>query len=282
MRFGQQMNSIEIQRELGVSSKRLEKIVTSAYAQVEEALTARDGESESPWRRRQRSILVACEAGLASARQRREAARLVREDPACRAMLAEIRSTLEGVAAVLPLPLLAADGRLGRFAHVRLDLSERFAAWRDQVAEFASRIVPHGSSVEQAGAGGAASVGGGLAVKAALTCVALTGTTVVCLTSGVLDTPKPRTPKPARASKPSTKTVATPSVPIEVAHVTQPVRIKISTTARSARVTKAAAAPPPSPAPPSSTEFGPGTVGSTSASATPAAAPDTGSGEFTP
>jgi hypothetical protein len=197
-------------------------------------------------------------------------------------MLAEIRSTLEGVAAVLPLPLLAADGRLGRFAHVRLDLSERFAAWRDQVAEFASRIVPHGSSVEQAGAGGAASVGGGLAVKAALTCVALTGTTVVCLTSGVLDTPKPRTPKPARASKPSTKTVATPSVPIEVAHVTQPVRIKISTTARSARVTKAAAAPPPSPAPPSSTEFGPGTVGSTSASATPAAAPDTGSGEFTP
>lgn len=281
LRFGQHLNSREIQRELGVSSKRLEKIVSRAYSQVEDALTAHDGE-ESDWRRRQRSLLLACELGLASARQRRQAKRMVSEDPGCRAMLAEIRSTLEGVAAILPLPLLTSDGTLGLVAHLKLELADRFNALREAASEFVSRTAAHGSSLEQAGAGGAASVGGGLALKAALTCVAVTGTAVICVTAGVFDKPEPKAPAPPRAPQPEKASL--PPVRIQPVRVTRPVVIqkKPAQTRQPEPVAKVAAAPPPSPAPPASTEFGPGVVGSASASPTAAAAPDNGSGEFAP
>lgn len=281
MRFGRHMSSREIQQELGVSSKRLEKIVTRAYSQVEEALASDEGE-EPQWRRRQRSLLLACELRLASAAQRRQAKRMVREDPACRAMLAEIRSTLEGAAAILPLPLVTAEAT-GRLNRVRLEIVDRIAAARDQIVEWFSRAPQHVSSIEQASAGGAASVGGGLALKATLTCVAVTGTAVVCVTGGVIDT-NPAKPVRGQASAPErqTKPKAAP-LRIEQARVTAPVAIKKPKRATKPEpVARAAAPPPPSPAPPESTEFGPGTVGSSSPAPVPAAAPTTGSGEFTP
>jgi RNA polymerase sigma factor (sigma-70 family) len=279
MRFSRQMNAHEMQRELGISAKRLEKIVTRAYSQVEGALTARDGE-EPEWRRRQRSLLLACETGLASAKQRRQAGRMVREDPACRAMLAEIRTTLEGVAAVLPLPLLVGDAALGRLARFKLELGDRWVALREQLAEYLSRVTQHSSSVEQAGAGGAASIGGGMALKAALTCVAVGGTTVVCLTTALPDKPAPDKPraeklKPARVSQ-STR------APIAVARISPTVAIPPRRAERREPVVKAAAPAAASPAPASSTEFGPGAIGSSPAPTTPAAAPDNGSDEFTP
>ena len=79
LRFERQLGSSEIERELGVTRKRLDKIVTEAYARVEEALHERDGDV-SPWRRRQRSLLMACEAGVASMRQREQAQAMLRED----------------------------------------------------------------------------------------------------------------------------------------------------------------------------------------------------------
>lgn len=281
MRFGQHLNSKEIQRELGVTAKRLEKIVTRAYAQVEQALTANDGE-ESAWRRRQRSLLLACETGLASAAQRRQAQRIVREDPACRAMLREIRSTLEGVAAILPLPVLAADGSLSRLDRLRADAVDRLAAIRDWLSELFSRVVPHGGSVE-AGAGGAATIGGGVAIKAALTCVAVTGTAVVCVTSGVINIPDRPPPEPKKTAPKTSPAAVAPSTPTPVAVATPPVKItKARSRPASEPVEKAAAPPAPSPAPSGSTEFGPGAVGSTAASSVPASAPDNGSDEFTP
>lgn len=282
LRFERQMNSREIQRELGVTPRRLEKIVTRAYSQVEQALTSEDG-AESQWRKHQRSLLVACESGLASASQRRQAKRMVKDDPVCRAMLAEIRRTLHSVAALTPLPLVAAGQGHSRLAHIWSDLTDRLDGLRGQVAEWVSRLLPHGSSVEQAGAGSAASVGGGFALKAALTCVALTGTTVVCITSVTPDKPKPATAqsKP-KAAKPAKPVVIEPQV--AMAEVTPPVKIKRRAAASqtSNTTTSATAPPPPSPAPSGSTEFGPGNVGSTAASSTPAAAPAGGSGEFTP
>lgn len=280
MRFGRHLNSREIQQELGVSSKRLEKIVTRAYAQVEQALAADEGK-DSAWRRRQRSLLLACETGLASAAQRRQARRMVGEDPACRAMLGEIRSTLESIAAILPLPVLAADSSPGRLGRLRGEIVDRFAALRDWLSELVSRILPHGGSVE-AGAGGAASVGGGMAIKAALTCVAVTGTTVVCVTGGVFDKPDRRQPAPA-ASAPEPKRIAAPSPSAPIAKPTKPLTIAKVRSRSKPRDTAPVAAPPaPSPAPGGSTEFGPGAVGSTSAPSVPASAPDNGSDEFTP
>src|SRR4051812_25882266 len=72
LRFDRHLNAREIQRALGLKPKRLEYVVTEAYKLVEQALVpSADGESE--WRRHQRSLLVACETGIATARQRRVA-----------------------------------------------------------------------------------------------------------------------------------------------------------------------------------------------------------------
>lgn len=277
LRFDRHLTSREIQQELGVSAKRLEKIVTEAYARVARALTP-EGHSDSEWRQHQRSLLMACEAGLASEVQRRKADAMVRADPACRAMLAEIRSALDQVAAILPLPLLVAEAGHSRLAQIRLGIADRFGTVRDQLADVAARLGGHGSSAEQAGAGGAASVGTGMAVKAALTCVALTGTTVVCL-AGVGG----RDPKPPRPAEAQAHHVAEPLPPrvTGVRTSTPTVTRHGSTQRHRTKVAEPAAAPPPSPAPASSTEFGPGAVGSTAASATPAAAPAS-SDEFTP
>ncbi|MFL5844346.1 MAG: sigma-70 family RNA polymerase sigma factor [Solirubrobacteraceae bacterium] len=282
LRFDRHLDSKEIQAELGVSPKRLEKIVTEAYACVERAL---DGSSTglAQWRRRQRSLLLACETGLASSRQRRQARQMLKDDPACRAMLAEIRSALEQVAAIIPLPLLVERAQHSRLAQLRLGIAERFAAVRDQLADVVARLSGHGAAVEQAGVGGAISLGGGAVVKAALACFALTGGTVVCLTVGLRDGPKPpksAAPAPHRAKAKSRLTRV--SVPVATVTKPRPVPQPRHSTEQQAQVVPAAAAPPPSPTPTGSTEFGPGTTGSTSAPTTPAAAPVSGSDEFQP
>lgn len=279
LRFEKKMDSRQIQRALGLSTKNLEKIATQAYGRVGEALAEREpGASE--WRRRQRSLLLACETGVASARQRRHARRLVAEDPACRVMLREIRSTLNDVAAILPLPLLVAQASHGRWAQLRLGILDRFGILRDQATELAARVSSHGSSIEQAGAGSAATLGTGLAVKAALICVAVTGTTVVCLTGGVLDPVE----TPTHAQSPPRRVVREPTPP-RVAPVLEPAASQVvhrHPAPAKRKPVAVASAPPPSPAPAGSTEFGPGPVGSSSATSTPAAAPDNGGGEFLP
>jgi RNA polymerase sigma factor (sigma-70 family) len=283
LRFVCHMDSREIQRELGVSPNRLEKIVTEAYRCVEEAL-AENEDGETEWRRRQRSLLLACESGLASAGQRRRARLMLRDDPGCRAMLKEIRSTLEHIAAILPLPLLVGPPAGGRLLQIRLGIADRLGTLRDQLADVAARIGGHSPSIEQAGVGGAASVGGGAALKLALTCFALTGTTVVCLTSGVLDGPhKPAKPhhKPSPRPEVTSRVIAPRAEPTTV--VRRPVVVHRSAPVRrEPPVARAAAPPPPAPAPAGSTEFGPGSVGSSPPPTTPAAAPNTGSGEFLP
>jgi RNA polymerase sigma factor (sigma-70 family) len=142
LRFDWHLDAREIQRRLGVTPKRLEKIVTAAYARVEECLDESGGEP-SEWRRRQRSLLLACETGLASSRQRRRAKQMVAEDPVCRAMLREIRSRLEEVAAVLPLPVLFAAG-----GHRRMALFDRLGEARDALASVATRLTGRGDALD--------------------------------------------------------------------------------------------------------------------------------------
>ena len=100
LRFDRGLSSVEIQEELGVTAKRLEKIVTSAYAKVLAVLSPKAGEL-SPLQRHQRSLLVACELGIATGRQRRRAEQMVELDPWCRSVVREMRETLHDVAAVL-------------------------------------------------------------------------------------------------------------------------------------------------------------------------------------
>jgi RNA polymerase sigma factor (sigma-70 family) len=284
LRHENQYTSREIQHALGMKAKRLEHVVSEAYKLVEQALAAPNG-TETPWRRRQRSLLLACEVGLATAGQRRRAHRIVREDPVCRAMLRDIRATLDHVAALVPVPVLI-DERPRRWALLRIDLNDRLAAVRDGLADIAGR---HSNSLEQAGAGGLAGLGGGAALKVAVVCLAVGGGTVVCIDSGLLDRPDRRAPaRHARVHhRPSKPAEPRPLAEHRPAPLPQP-KLKRTThhttkTTTTAQVsTNASAPPPPSPAPRGSTEFGPGAVGSQAASNQPAAGPGGGGGEFGP
>ena len=104
LRYQHGLASKEIEARLGVSSKRLEKIVAQAYQQIEAQLEEHDG--VSVWSRRQRSLLLACEFGVATAAQRARAQRMLRDDPRMRAMLRQMRRSLRDVAALIPGPVL--------------------------------------------------------------------------------------------------------------------------------------------------------------------------------
>lgn len=279
LRFERHMSSREIQEALGLKPKRLENIVTEAYKLVELALTA-SAEGETLWRRRQRSLLVACETGLASVRQRRQAQRMVADDPACRAMLGEIRSALRDVAAVLPMPVFVAD-RADRLRQMRIGLTDRLAAVREHLADAGARVAGHGPNIEQVSSGGIAGLGGGVAVKAALVCIAVTGSTVVCIESGILGTHHPKPRPGAHARHHPVKPPRTPTVRIRASE--PPTRTAAAQRRQQRGATSNASAPPaPSPAPTGSTEFGPGSVGSAPTTRVAAAAPTGGGGEFAP
>jgi RNA polymerase sigma factor (sigma-70 family) len=277
LRFERHLNSREIGVELGVSPKRLEKIVTEAYARVEQAL-AEPQHGESEWRRHQRSLLLACEAGLASVGQRQQARAMLRDDPGARALLAEIRRTLDRVAAILPVPLLATAAHT-RLLRLRVGVSDRLAALRDALAGLAHRLTGHPLAAEQAGAGGTISLGGAAVLKATLVCVAFTGGTVVCLTGGLGHGHHPPTsPRPglsARSTR-AAEPIPRPALPAPAR------RVHVASRRVGGTTTRASAPAAPSPAPAGGTEFGPGAVGSSSAPAQASAAPSGGGGEFLP
>lgn len=288
LRFDHQLTASEIQRRLGLTPKRLEKIVTAAYKQIALQLSLADG-SESRWRKRQRSLLLACEVGIASPRQRRLAKDMLARDPGCRAMLREMRAALHDVAAVLPMPIVAEHSeRVGIVGRVLGRLDEVWLGLR-QFAETVTGRAASSGAAEQAGLGGA-TLGAGAAAKVAVACLAIGGVATVCINGHHTSPAHHRTPA-ARASKPPPTQHKRIERPVAVAQVRQPEttagprrhRVTASPSAQSSvPVSSPASAPPPSPAPAGSTEFGPGDVGSAPASQQPAAAPKDGGGEFTP
>jgi RNA polymerase sigma factor (sigma-70 family) len=285
MRFDWGLEAREIQQRLGISPKRLEKIVTKAYKTIASELELTDG--ETAWSRKQRSLLLACEIGWASPEQRARAQRMVDADPACRAMLREMRSTLRDVAVALPPPVLFEQRGAG-FGAVFEKAADGWAAAKHTVASTLGRGGGQASAAEQAGAAGAAGVGGGAAAKLAAACLAVGGTAGVCVETGLFE----RSPQPSDAAAASNqpRRAQTSVRPERV--VPRPAR---TSTARQRRrkqsgaskrssppVSSPKAEPPPSPAPQGSTEFGPGALGSNRAPAAPAAAPQDGGGEFGP
>jgi RNA polymerase sigma factor (sigma-70 family) len=279
LRFEEDLDGREIQQRLRVTAKHLERIVTEAYHLVEAQLQpAADG--QPTFARRQRSLLLACELGLASRRQRERAQRMVNEDPRCAAMLRELRATLKQVAALLPVPVVLEphDTRLG----LALDrLQQVLDSGREQLTAVLPRVSSHAPTIEQASAGGLASLGAGTLAKLGLVCVTAVGGAVVCIESELLrqepDAPEKRA-EPQRGSPPRE------SPPVQLAAQRTPSRAT-PTKPKPTRPTGSASAnapEAPSPAPAGSTEFGPGTQGSQPASTVPAAAPSGGGGEFLP
>jgi RNA polymerase sigma factor (sigma-70 family) len=289
LRFDAGLSAREIQDRLGVTPKRLEKIVTKAYKQIEQRIGSG---GESPWTRRQRSLLLACEIGIASAAQRRRAQAMVERDASCRAMLREMRASLHNVAVALPMPvlplehrrILGFDGALSRVDELWLSLRQ---LPRGVVDRF-----PFGSPAAEQVAAGGTTIGAGATAKIIAFCIAAGGTATVCVNgAGLLEQHHPHKPKTAvhaRAKKARivepdrahVRFVSAPKTPASTTDSTR--RAKTTPKRRETSVSSPRSKPPASPAPQGSVELGPGNLGSGSAPRRPAAAPANGGGEFTP
>src|SRR4051812_1543252 len=152
LRFDWHLETEEIQRRLGVSPRRLEKIFSDAYQRIRERLSS-DARGESEWTRRQRSLLLACEVGAATPAQRARAQRLVNHDPVCRGMLREMRATLEQLGAAIPLPAVVSDDRVRPVVILRERVADALAPLKEHVDGLFTRAGAHAGTIEQAGAG---------------------------------------------------------------------------------------------------------------------------------
>jgi len=303
LRFDWHLNRTEIQERLGVSEKRLEKIVTEAYKAVAEE-AGLDANGERRWTRKQRSLLLACEMGLATSAQRERAQRMIDEDPGCRAMLREMRSTLNDVAAALPVPVIVTERKAPDVLPIVDRLGDVWANVKHAVSNLLGRGPGSSTALEQtAGAGGVA-LGGGVATKAVMACLAVGGA-AVCVQSGVLPGLSGEAPAPAPApqqrpeaggatvvsqrERAAAKVIVRAATPTPQREKPEPKpKRKAKPQTREPQPTSAAptsspqATPEPSPVPEGTTEFGPGAVGSSPAPKMPAAAPADGGGEFGP
>lgn len=304
MRFDLRMGGKEIQQRANLTEKRMEKLFTRAFKAIAEQLDP-DGSGISAWTQHQRSLLLACEIGIASPAQIKQAQQLVANDPRCRAMLGSMRGAFRDVAVVLPMPAAAVelDGRRGPIGAI-LDWSERaFASIRSPCADVA--VTRASSAVsEHATATLAGGLGVGGAVKIAAACIAIGGT-AVCVKSlaPVAHDKPPRPPAQARSKpRPAPVKPQPAPAPVVVQATAQPVtgkrvrrtqaqlvaRAKAKAQARlraqqsSVPVSSPKASPPASPVPAGTTEFGPGSSGSDPIAPEPAPAPQDGGGEFGP
>lgn len=116
LRWDLQLTAAEVRAALRLSERQYRRLAEEGAA----ALASRVEELQSgQWSRRTRSLLVAClvevtregerQVGIASRRQREEAQRLLESDPHVAALYAEVRRSIRGAAALLPLPIFVAD-----------------------------------------------------------------------------------------------------------------------------------------------------------------------------
>jgi RNA polymerase sigma factor (sigma-70 family) len=146
LRWDLQLSGAEVRAALGLSMRQYRRLAEEGAT----ALAERVEELESgQWSRRTRSLLVAClvevtrdgerRVGIASRRQREEAQRMLESDPHVAALYAEVRRSVRGAAALLPLPVFAlspSGSPLTRVAELASDardqLSSTFETARQQ------------------------------------------------------------------------------------------------------------------------------------------------------
>lgn len=291
MRFDQHLSAREVQERLGISEKRLEAVVTAAYKKIAAQLEV-DDQGETRWTRRQRSLLLACELGIASSRQRHRAQAMVDRDPRCRAMLRAMRSGLGDVAAALPVPALAEqDDRVRRAVGLHGRLDEILAAGRHLAERLTGRGVSESGALEQAGVGGAGLGAGAAAAKVAALCLAGAGAAALCTNAGGVfgGASAPATPRPHARAAATQAIVEPPREHVQVVRLPRARSTRTEARSKSKATHKVVtpvssprSRPAASPVPKGTTEFGPGNLGSAPAPREPAAAPQDGGGEFTP
>lgn len=217
LRWDLQLSGPEVQAALGLTQRQYRRLAEEGAA----ALADRIEELESgQWSRRTRSLLVAClievtrddgerRVGIASRRQRAEAQRLLDSDPHVAALYAEVRRSIRGAAALLPLPALAFAPPAGVLGH----LAELASGFRAHVESAGQAAKQQATSLYLRAADPALLTGGprpGAAVAAIAGAVALGG--------GAYGTYQATSPNPPASAAPpaiqATQAAAPPRTPI--------------------------------------------------------------------
>jgi RNA polymerase sigma factor (sigma-70 family) len=150
LRWDLQLSGSEVRAALGLSERQYRRLAEEGAV----AIAERVEELESgQWSRRTRSLLTAClievtqdgkrRVGIASRRQREEAQRLLETDPHVAALYAEIRRSIRGATALLPLPAFAAgstSGLFGQLAELAADARAHLSSTVETVKQQATSL----------------------------------------------------------------------------------------------------------------------------------------------
>jgi RNA polymerase sigma factor (sigma-70 family) len=274
LRWDLQLTGTEVRAALGLTERQYRRLAEEGAT----ALAERVEEHESgQWSRRTRSLLVAClvevtrdgerRVGIASRRQREEAQRLLESDPHVAALYAEVRRSVRGAAALLPLPTFVAESsgrsllaRVGELASDALDLlAHPIETAKQHVTSLYIRISdpsllasgPRPGTAAVAIAGALALGGGTYGAYQAVSAVPPPPTPAAAAQK-VVPTPRPTprvtTPTPPRDSTAPTRRPKPPA-PIETQPPTAPQPVQPAPA-------PAPTQPTPPPKPPQTTEFG--------------------------
>lgn len=208
---------------------------------------------------------------------------MLRDDPRLRAMLRQIRRSLEDVAAIIPAPVLLELPDRQPDVSLIDRLQAVATSLRRATGDLLARTPLGGGSAEQVAGAGAGSVGSAIAVKAALVCLAVGGTAAVCVNQLLPGQqharPAARTTTQAHRSKLAAAPVRRTAPVLKAKTASTPSK---KTTKRSPATSSPAARPAASPAPSGSQEFTPSPGAASSAQSAAASAPSDGGGEFGP
>jgi RNA polymerase sigma factor (sigma-70 family) len=151
LRWDLQLTGAEVRAALGLTERQYRRLAEEGASALAERVEERES---GQWSRRTRSLLVAClvevtcdgerRVGIASRRQRQEAQRLLDSDPHVAALYAEVRRSVRGAAALLPLPLFVAEPDP---ASPVARIAEPIAAVLDQLTHPIAAVKQHATSL---------------------------------------------------------------------------------------------------------------------------------------
>ncbi len=283
----------EVAAVLSISERTAKRKMLAAAA-----IIARNAElvRAEKWCEKKQPLVVAYTLGLTGPRRSAKARDHLQWCSGCRVVALEVRDRLQGLAAVLPLPALAthpsAQGLLARAAElgdvVRQGATDLAAGAREHALSLFARTPAADTAASQVAVGGGLR-GGGSALAAVTACLVAGGGATYCAVEGVPDSfrglaPIERSKEDARVDRPQEPKqqapVADQAPPASVPQ-SEPVGNRTSPAeSKSPASTAATTEAQPSPAPRGSVEFGP--APESAKPSTPAPAPASGGGEFTP
>lgn len=250
LRWDLQLSGAEVRTALGLTQRQYRRLAEEGAT----AIAERVEELESgQWSRRTRSLLVAClvevtrdgqrRVGIASRRQRDEAQRLLESDPHVAALYAEVRRSVRGAAALLPLPVFAFDqggSSVARLAELASDARSQLTDAVEGVKQQATSLYVRAAdptlltSGPRPGAAavaviGTLAVGGGaygtyeaVSAPAPPAAVAAPQATTSAPNVPQPSAPKPTPPRTPKRPKPQKVTTPQPSIPTPTPQPTPP------------------------------------------------------------